>query len=492
MEKSPAQQPPAVFGMEMHSKDPERLAAFYEDLLKVKFLRTAYPFPRYVTYLGRFALIIGDAVGGDSDSESEPGKITLALLTTAAAQVPSAARSYFVQPSQLHAGMVPGRYAPRLRDPDGNYLALASSMENLSRQGPPVPSWRELADSIRAFGLNRLRTYGMRARKRRDLWRDRYEYSRGHVAIQSRALDGYTHLVASREGLFAINTTAWKQLVRGRFFGVTVRDANIYCFQGCGTSDAGPTYDGPARGRLIRLGTRNNRICDAAVLIEGLDDGCHQIDFVGDDLLIVDCYNGRILKTNLESGAYEACYPLGRMSRAVARDEYHMNSIAAHPDGSLWLLLHNSNRKRSEIAVLNSSFELIRRFELNAGCAHNIVFTNDALQYLIADSAGGRILSASGPVVEGNMMMTRGLALDETTAAIGESFFSTRPFRRYVPGRVHFHDRRTWKHMATVELPAAPTEIRRIDGKDFSLSNYALRQYAGGNAVARERQAKTA
>ena len=109
---------------------------------------------------------------------------------------------------------------------------------------------------------------------------------------------------------------------------------------------------------------------------------------------MADCHNGRILKTKPGSQAFEAFHPLGQLTREEAWTEYHMNSMAAHPNGTLWVLLHNSLKKPSEIVVVNSEFEIVRRFELSAGAAHNIVFTNDELEYLVADSYGGRILSA--------------------------------------------------------------------------------------------------
>ena len=74
--------------------------------------------------------------------------------------------------------------------------------------------------------------------------------------------------------------------------------------------------------------------------------------------------------------------------------------------------------------------------------------------------------------------MLRGLSLDERQCVVGDSLFSTRVLRRYVPGKVHFFDRLSWHLNASLEVPAAPTEIRRIDGNDLSLTNY-VRLIAG-------------
>jgi hypothetical protein len=143
----------------------------------------------------------------------------------------------------------------------------------------------------------------------------------------------------------------------------------------------------------------------------------------------------------------------------------------SHRDGGI--LLHNSGRIPSEVVVLDRQFTELRRFPVDGGAAHGIVFTGDAAEYLVADSLGGRVVSAQGPVIDG-MMMTRGISLDDESCVVGDSHYATRAFRRYVPGRVVFFDRRTWSRRAVVALPGAPTEIRRIDGRDLSLSNFAL------------------
>jgi sugar lactone lactonase YvrE len=292
-----------------------------------------------------------------------------------------------------------------------------------------------------------------------------------------RDIRGYSHIVTSREGLFVVTPTSYKRVMRGAYFGLTVKDGVVYCFQSCGPKRGGKN------GRILRIPIESGRLGRVRVIATGLDDGCHQIDFVGDDLLIVDCYNGRILRMDPATGRYEAFHPLGELTRQVARDEYHMNSVSLSPDGTIWALLHNTNRKHSEVIVLDQQFAIVRRFTVDAACAHNIVFTNDELEYLIADSTGGKVLSAQRTVIDEGSMRFRGIALDHTTCAIGESLFSTRPFRRFVPGAIHFYDRATWTRQASLRLPAAPTDVRRIDGQDFSLSNYLASQITGAARV---------
>jgi hypothetical protein len=465
-----------AFALELHTAEPERLVQFYESTLGVKFAETTYPFRRYATELGRLALIISDARGHDVHTASAPGSVTLSVLTPG--RQAAAAPRYFLHPHRPLAATIPGRHGARFTDPDGNHVALVAPMDEVLGRMPPIASWRALADAVREFALARTELLGRRAFNPIERLLDRYEYVTGRVTYLRRDLRPYTHIVTSREGLFAINETSYARILRGGFFGLTVKDGAIYCFQSC-------EYDeNPAHGRLLRLIVDDGQITSVQVLATGLDRGCHQIDFVGDDLLLVDCYNASIVKMQPDSGASQTYYPLGRMSRHEARESCHMNSVAAHPDGTVWVLLHNSHKKPSEVLVLNAEFEIVRRFDVDAGAAHNIVFTNDELEYLIADSRGGRIVSARGTVIDGGSMLFRGISLTPTACVIGESCYSTRVFRRFVPGYVHFFDRRSWSRQHTLHLPAAPADIRRIDGQDLSISNHLFAQVRAARATA--------
>jgi len=459
--------------LELHTDEPEQLVHFYEEALGVKFRATEYPFQRYYAKVGNFGLIIGNSKGRDADTASEPGKFTLNLLSSD--EIPPEKLRYFLHHSRPLGGAVPDRLAWRFQDPEGNYIALAPSMENVLGIWPRFSSLREMLDASREFFLLWLVHAGKKMRRKVAELRDSAEKIINHVSVIDRDLRGYTHVIASRPGLFVANATSYKQVLRGRFFGITVKDGDIYCFQAMG--EHGDDID--ANGRIIRLCVKNDRIEKAEIVVTGIDSACHQIDFVGDDLLVVDCYNGRILQVRPGSKeSPKAHYPLGEVSRATAREQYHMNSIAGHPDGTIWVLLHNGGRKCSEIVVLDKQFKPVRRIYVDAGAAHNIVFTNDELEYLVADSLGGRIISAHGTAIDGgtSMLMVRGISLDDEVCVIGDSAFSTRPLRRYVPGRVHFVDRRTWSVKNTIALPGAPTDIRKIDGKDLSITNYVATQ----------------
>ena len=448
----------AVLGIELHTRTPDALVPFYERTLGVAFEQTTYPLRRYYAEIGRFALIISDA----SASESE--RVTLDVLVN---DVPAGeGQRYFAPPRRPLAGEWPERFAQRLRDPEGNHVALMTSMDHVVGRTSSITSWAALTEA--ATELARITAQDVRARLVNKLRGqvNRFEWLTDRSTILHRDLSGYTHLVASRDGLFAINRTSFARVLRGQFFGVTVKDGDIYVFQSCGGGRAN-------RGRIVALTIARDRIQSTRVVAAGLHDACHQIDFVGDDLLVVDCDNARILQIRPGKAEPIAHYPLGQLPWDVARRDVHMNSLARHPDGTLWVLLNNGKRY-SEVIVLDETFAIVRRFRVDAGAAHNITFTLDDDEYLIADSLGGRLVSARGAVAHGDQMLLRGIALDDRTCVVGESFYATRPFRNFVPGRVHFFERGSWVRTHSISLPAAPTDIRRIDGQDYSIGNYLM------------------
>jgi hypothetical protein len=112
-------------------------------------------------------------------------------------------------------------------------------------------------------------------------------------------------------------------------------------------------------------------------------------------------------------------------------------AISGHPDGTIWILLHNNLKMPSEVVVVNRNFEVLRRFYVDAGAAHNLVFTDDDSQYLIADSVRGRVINCNRAIVDGTFMMTRGISLDDKECVVGDSMLSSRRFCRYVPGRIY-------------------------------------------------------
>ncbi len=293
-------------------------------------------------------------------------------------------------------------------------------------------------------------------------------YDKGNVRFKGIDITGYDYIVASRQGLFAACETAYLPIAHGQFFGITIRDGAIYAFEACDRVHA-PTY----RGRLIRLDIAGNRIASADVVAAGLDNGCHQIDFIDGCLCVVDTYNQRIQRFSPDFADSEFLYPL---VAAAANDWHggyaHINALLQVGDEIL-LMLHNGGKRteaKSAIAVLDRQWQMIDRWRLQGRGCHNIAVLENG-DVLCCGSLAGELITLDGTAKRVTSKMTRGLCVDARSIVIGASLFVVREERGWAPGSVHFLDR-SFRQRAMLDLPAAPTEIRRLDGDDGSLSSF--------------------
>jgi len=291
-------------------------------------------------------------------------------------------------------------------------------------------------------------------------------YDARTIRLVRHDLTGMSHLVASRRGLFAVNETRHVRIAHGSFFGLTLRGDSIFAFEACDLAGL-PTR----RGRIIRLDRVGNRIAEARVLVDGLDNGCHQIDFIDGHLTVLDTQNQRVLRFGAGEAGYETLYPLPRMEkRAWSRGYAHVNSLLQVRNRIL-LLLHNGfayTGKPSEVMLVDLDWKEIDRQPLPGHDCHNLVVLEDG-RLISCGSTAGEIIGFDGAIAKIGTMMTRGLSVGSDVIVIGSSKFSARADRHRTPGTVTFLDR-AFQPLSTFELPAAPTEIRRLDGKDLGLS----------------------
>src|SRR5258708_3580749 len=76
----------------------------------------------------------------------------------------------------------------------------------------------------------------------------------------------FDYVVASRNGLYLVNRDAWAKIREGMFFGVTVHQGKLYCFE------SGQSACNPGKhGRIVRF-EPDDGSAEPEVLIEGLDD----------------------------------------------------------------------------------------------------------------------------------------------------------------------------------------------------------------------------
>lgn len=275
-------------------------------------------------------------------------------------------------------------------------------------------------------------------------------------------VEKFDYVVASRNGLYLVNRDAWTKFCDGVFFGVTVHQGQLYCFES-GQSACNPSK----RGRIVRFDPDDGS-AEPEVLVEGLDDGCHQVDFIGDAFFIVDTYRQAVLEFDRGLRPIATHYPVPAAAFNDWKGGYvHMNSIIGRGEDIL-LMLHKGSFGPSEVIAVDREFQIRRRMPLAGHRCHDLVPLEDG-RLLYCDSTAGSLVVHGGPSIKIDTMMTRGLAVGQAEIAIGSSLFTERIGRRAIPGFLTFLDRE-YNRLARLELPAAPTQIRRLDGMDLSLS----------------------
>ncbi len=293
-------------------------------------------------------------------------------------------------------------------------------------------------------------------------------YRAGVVRLVDADLSGCTYLVATRHGLFATDGRALRRIAHGFFYGITVLDDAILLFE-AGDWPRSPTR----RGRIVRLRVRGERIVGSDILATGLDNGCHQIDVIGDRLCVLDTYHQRVLAFALDGGEPEDIHPLGDARDGDWAGGYaHVNSLIAHGDAIL-LLLHNGagrTGRPSEIARLTRDWQLVDRTHVDGMGCHSFAVLEDGA-VLTCGSFAGEIVATDGLKVPVCDMMTRGLSVDAKAIVVGGSAFAERSARDTAGGALVFLDR-SYRQTARLAVPGPVTEVRRIDGQDRSLSRY--------------------
>lgn len=297
---------------------------------------------------------------------------------------------------------------------------------------------------------------------------DAYENRRVRLTAE-RDLTGLSHIVSTRNGLFAIGLSRWQLLAHGSFFGLTLRDGAAYVFECC---------DHPQRetwqGRLLRIEIAGGRIGEAIILAEGLSNSCHQMDFVDDELAVLDTSHQRVLLFGPDGAPRGTRYPLAHSGAAGWSAGYaHVNSILASRD-EIFLLLHNGGKKTgapSEIVACDHDWQRTDSWELSGGGCHNFIL-DETGGWLACASLDGALICSDGRRVGIGGLMTRGLSVGADQIVVGESTFSNRMARRQAIGRVSFLSREM-SLMGRLDMPASPCDIRRLDGKDLGLSDHS-------------------
>lgn len=268
------------------------------------------------------------------------------------------------------------------------------------------------------------------------------------------------YLVASRQGLYFVNREAWRKCAEGRFFGIACTGEEVFAFR------HGPPgeIDAAGSGCIVRFRWRSGTLREEGVLVDGLDHNCHQLARFDDRFFVVDTLHQRILEYDCRWRPFAAHQVLPPAARD-GPDHAHLNSIAGTAD-SVWIMLHNGPRGLpSEIVEMDRGFRERRRTILPCDGCHDIVPLDDG-SLLTCLSPLGQIKVEPGPAFPIDQCWTRGLALGPDEIVVGSSLFGQRMARALLPGFVTFLDR-SYRRTARFYLPAAPTQIQRIEFDPF-------------------------
>ena len=281
----------------------------------------------------------------------------------------------------------------------------------------------------------------------------------------NRESDSPEYVVASREGLYVVNHARWRQVADGCFFGVTVLGAHVYCFS---TVTRERAASEPRSGQIVRYRCSPSGIFSGPeILVRGLDHNCHQVDFFDGSFYVVDTRGQSLIEFDDNwrcASVHQILPPADEGSSGYA----HLNSFLGCDD-AIYLMQHNFRRQLpSKIIEFDRRYRVRRTITLSLSACHDIVRLEDG-RLLFCESHLGRLSCNDGSSHQIDNLLTRGLAVGPDEIAVGSSLYGRRLARDLLPGFVTFLDR-AYRRTARLHLPAAPTQIRRLDGLDLSLS----------------------
>lgn len=292
-----------------------------------------------------------------------------------------------------------------------------------------------------------------------------HAYATDTVRIAGHDLSGYAHIAASRQGLFAVGPTGSRLIAHGQFYGITIAPGTIWVFEACDWA-----RNRSNRGRLLRIDHHDGQVIRAAVIARALDNGCHQLDLIDNALVLTDTYNQRLLRFALDGGEPERIHPLPAPTPETNHGYFHANSLLA-VGPRRYLLLHNDSSRTgrdSEIAVFDQAWRRTGTIPLKGQGCHSLALMEDGA-IISCGSAKGELIDTHGRAIKICDRMTRGLSIDDGMVVVGGSTILERALRDEARGEVIFLDR-SYRQIGAVELPGPVMEVRRIDGRDRSLS----------------------
>lgn len=265
------------------------------------------------------------------------------------------------------------------------------------------------------------------------------------------------YLVASRQGLYLATREAWRRLVEGAYFGIACVDREVFAFR----HDSGPGEPGPLSGRIVHYRWQGGELRELGIVADRLSANCHQVDFFDDAFFVVDTPNQRILEF-AHDWTPVAEHRILPPAEPDGPGYAHLNSIAGNAE-TVWVMLHNRARGLpSEIVEFDRQFRERSRLVLPCNGCHDIVPLPDG-RLLTCLSPIGEIAALPGGTWKIDEMWTRGLVASPDEIVVGSSLYGKRVARALLPGFLTFLDPDDCSRTGRLYLPAAPTQIRRIE-----------------------------
>lgn len=290
------------------------------------------------------------------------------------------------------------------------------------------------------------------------------------------SVDGYMPDISllvstTSNGLLLVNKDSITRLIQADiFYGITKEAENWWVF--------GQLQD---KGSIISFNILDQKGYNLRVRVDHLEKAVHQIDFVGDELLVVETFKNWFItyrdaakhdRMHARSDSASILTPKGLAVRGT--DNYcHLNSIYAYKD-NIFVLGHNETYKTgkdSEIFVYDLEFRPRGTIATRTSCAHN--YYEDSDGWLICDSAKGTLLKDGAPVFTcDDKSFTRGLSVADDYVVLGSSGISpARDHRRFLDGILYIMDRE-FNRIAKITIPKTQImDIKRVDKSDYALSN---------------------
>jgi hypothetical protein len=155
--------------------------------------------------------------------------------------------------------------------------------------------------------------------------------------------DPSNYIMASREGLYVVNRTAWRRVADGYFFGVTVRGSEIYCFKTVAKIEANlNSYS----GQIVRYERKGDgTLGGPEILVGGLHHNCHQVDFFDGKFYVVDTGHQRILVYDEDWRCVETHQLLPEAEHRGPKDVFPSTPLSAKS---------RAFQPKSQMLVLNS------------------------------------------------------------------------------------------------------------------------------------------